>query len=110
MFTALVEGGNKYLRNPGQNSVTAPQQRQQGEQDAKGRRGEARRCKGPFSGLWSFITRAEFEVLITFTFLQAPSDGRVVRIECLVQSSEATTLAPGRDDWGFSWDGAVVRL
>lgn len=47
MFTALVEGGNKYLRNPGQNNVTALQQRQQGEKDAKGMRTEARRCKGP---------------------------------------------------------------
>lgn len=71
MFTALVEGGNKYLRNPGQNNVTAPQQRQQGEQDAKGRRGRLGGAKG-LAGLWSFITRAEFEVLITFTFFASP--------------------------------------
>lgn len=35
-------------------------------------------------GLWDFIARAEVEALITSAFLQAPSDHRVERIECLV--------------------------
>lgn len=60
--------------------MTAPQP------DSKGRGTERERleCAKGLVGVLDFISRAEFLSIDPICFLQAPSDCRVERIECLV--------------------------
>lgn len=81
MCTARVEGGNKHLRNLKQNNDCTT------GGTASKRGGTARwrlECANFLAGVLDFISRAEFLRIDHICFLQAPSDYRIERIECLV--------------------------